>query len=177
MAAKNAIEGKIRSWWGAQSRLCPAAHGKQAPGTAAGEQTLGNRGACLTETQAHLSSLLMSRAYHVAQQSRYYLSVIFGRECLISFYRFMLFAPNSHWEMEIKMREGRECTWSYEKGTLYWARAFGKDMIISIFMSLWLLLLLNRIRDLSSLQCNVSVYLPSFASSESGGGEKNPSTV
>lgn len=61
-----------------------------------------------TEEHSHLRSLLMSKACYFAQQLHYYPSILFGREFRVSFYRFMLFALNPHWEMEINRQEGRE---------------------------------------------------------------------
>lgn len=42
-----------------------------------------------TEEYSCLSSLLMSKACYFAQQLHYYLSIIFGREFRVSFYRFI----------------------------------------------------------------------------------------
>lgn len=61
-----------------------------------------------TEEHSHLRSSLMSKACYFAPQLHYYPSIIFGRECRVSFYRFMLFALNSHWELEINRQEGGE---------------------------------------------------------------------
>lgn len=60
------------------------------------------------EAHWHLSSLLMRKACYFAQQLHYYLSIIFGREFRVVFYRFMLFVPSSHWEMEISRQERGE---------------------------------------------------------------------
>lgn len=49
-----------------------------------------------TEEHSRLSLLLMSKACCFAQQLHYYLSIIFGKEFRVSFYRYMLFAPSSY---------------------------------------------------------------------------------
>lgn len=89
---------KDGNWWSCLERGSgSAARAQQAHPTAAAE----SKG---SEDPAEQ----MSKTRSSAQQLHYYLSIIFGSEFRVSFYRFVLFAPCSYWGMEISREERGE---------------------------------------------------------------------